>query len=88
MTPDTAWDALNAVLYDYTPPCDGLPLFTADRRDDEERALCASVCAPCPIADLCNAYAVAAKVESGFWAGTDHGPKRATPSTTAPGGSR
>ncbi|WP_354670421.1 WhiB family transcriptional regulator [Microbacterium oryzae] len=89
MNADAAWDALNAVLHDYTPPCDGRVLFTADELTDEQRATCAVVCATCPIADLCGSYAAAAKVDSGFWAGADRSPKRKRATkTTAPGGSR
>ncbi|MER7797609.1 WhiB family transcriptional regulator [Microbacterium sp. NPDC096154] len=89
MTPDAAWDALNAALLRYAPPCTGHAVFTADQRTALERAVCSSICARCPIADLCAAYATAAKPDSGFWAGTDRSSKhkRAT-KTTAPGGSR
>lgn len=84
MTPDAAWVPLNEALQDYAPPCSGLPLFTADSRTDEQRAACASICARCPIADLCDAYATASKVDFGFWAGTDRSPqrRRTAPSTT------
>ncbi|MGW9629067.1 WhiB family transcriptional regulator [Agromyces sp. NPDC055520] len=87
MTPDAAWVPLNKALQDYTPPCSGLDLYTADSRTDEQRAECSSICARCPIADLCGAYATATKVDSGFWAGTDRSPKRkrATSSTTDSG---
>ena len=76
MTADTAWDALNEALEHYTPLCDGRALFTADSRTDEQRALCASICARCPVADLCDAYATAANVAAGFWAGRSYPPKR------------
>ncbi|WP_347756815.1 WhiB family transcriptional regulator [Agrococcus sp. ProA11] len=69
MTPAVAWSALNAALEDNAPPCDGRALFTADRLSEEERALCASICASCPVLDLCNAYAVASGPTFGFWAG-------------------
>jgi hypothetical protein len=69
MSPDDAWDALNEALEDCAPPCAGRALFTADQLSDEERADCASICANCPVADLCGAYATADKVTSGFWAG-------------------
>lgn len=68
---DDAWDALNAGLGHDAPPCSGLPVFTAASRTDEQRAECASICAGCPIADLCGAYAVASKVDTGYWAGVD-----------------
>jgi hypothetical protein len=69
MSPDDAWDALSSALARIAPPCDGKALFTADRLTPTQRAECAAVCAPCPVADLCETYAVTAKVESGFWAG-------------------
>ena len=71
MSADDAWSDLNAALEDYAPPCGGLHLFTADSRTDDQRAVCASICARCPITDLCNHYAVASRVDSGFWAGAD-----------------
>lgn len=82
---DLALQALNASLQETAPPCDGRALFTADRLTDEERALCASICAACPVADLCGAYATAVRVTFGFWGGHPYTPKG---KTTAPGGSR
>ena len=32
VTPEEAWDALNAALQKAAPPCDGRALFTADRK--------------------------------------------------------
>jgi len=86
---DAAWDALNAALQNYVPPCTGRALFTADHRTAEQQAACEVICGTCPIAELCAAYAAAAKADFGYWAGVDRGPKhkRAT-KTTAPGGSR
>ncbi|KXC06427.1 WhiB family transcriptional regulator [Microbacterium hominis] len=69
MNAEAAWDALNAALEDYTPPCDGRALFTADRLSDEQLAECVAICARCPIALECRTYATAAKVECGIWAG-------------------
>lgn len=83
MTPDDAWTALDSALRRYSPPCAGLDVFTADRRTDDERALCASICMKCPIRDLCDAYATAARVEGGYWAGADRNPRRKSSSTTA-----
>ena len=76
MSAEAAWDALNEAMEDATPGCSGLPLFTADSRTDEQRAECASICARCPLADLCDAYATAAKADAGFWAGAERSPKR------------
>jgi hypothetical protein len=72
---DVAWDALHASLREFLPPCHARDLFTADRLSDEQRAECASICATCPVADLCDAYATAANVPSGFWAGHLYTPK-------------
>ncbi|WP_407358032.1 WhiB family transcriptional regulator [Microbacterium sp. LTA6] len=71
MSADDAWDDLSAALEHYTPGCSGLHLFSADSRTDEQREECAVICHPCPIRDLCHHYAVASKVDSGFWAGID-----------------
>ena len=76
MSAEAAWDALNEALDDYTPGCSGLPLFTADSRTDDERETCEVICARCPVFDLCDAYATAAKADAGFWAGADRSPKR------------
>ncbi|WP_396654964.1 WhiB family transcriptional regulator [Microbacterium foliorum] len=71
MFAEDAYDHLEAAIRDNTPPCSGLHLFTADSRTDEQRAACSSICARCPITDLCGAYATAAKADFGFWAGVD-----------------
>ncbi|GAA2910655.1 hypothetical protein JOD62_001700 [Microbacterium keratanolyticum] len=75
MSADDAWDALNDALAHTTPACEGRVLFTADRLSDDQRALCKSICARCPLFDLCDAYAITAKVESGYWAGHSYSPK-------------
>lgn len=69
MTPDDAWNALNSAPEHKAPPCEDLDLFTADRLTPEERTRCESVCASCPLLAVCDAYAVTAKVQAGFWAG-------------------
>ena len=69
MTADDAWDDLNAAMEVDAPLCDGQVLFTTDGLTEADRAACASICARCPVADPCNAYANEAKVTSGFWAG-------------------
>lgn len=85
MSADDAWEDLNAVLDRYDPPCSGLHLFTADSRTDDQREECASICARCPIRDLCNHYAVASRVDFGFWAGVDRaGRGRGRPRTSTP----
>jgi hypothetical protein len=82
---EVAWDALHASLRESLPPCADRALFTADRLSEEQRDECASICATCPVASVCDAYAVAARVQSGFWAGYLYSPKGRT---TASGGSR
>lgn len=72
-----AWGALNDALECYAPGCSDVPLFVADSRTDEQRGECASICARCPITDLCDAYAKAPKAD-GYWAGADRGPKGRT----------
>lgn len=76
MTEDEAWASLNAALQEHTPLCDGIELFTADRLSDDERDLCERICAGCDVLGLCDAYAVTAKVDFGFWAGRSYSPKR------------
>ncbi|MEV8174966.1 WhiB family transcriptional regulator [Microbacterium sp. NPDC079176] len=95
MNPEDAWDALNSALEHIAPLCKGQALFTADRLSDDERALCESTCTRCALFDLCDAYATAAKVDAGYWAGVERSPKRritqsrrSQPSTTAPDGIR
>lgn len=89
MSADEAWEDLKAVLKHCAPPCSGHDVFLSADLTDLERAVCASICAGCPIADLCGAYAKAASVDSGFWAGSDRTPKRKRATrTTAPDGIR
>ncbi|MEU4014604.1 WhiB family transcriptional regulator [Microbacterium sp. NPDC028030] len=88
MSADEAWEDLKAALEHYAPPCSGLHLFTADSRTDDQRDACAVICARCPIRDLCNHFAVASRVDSGFWAGIDRagrGSGRPRTSTTDAG---
>lgn len=87
MSAESTWDDLNAALEHYTPGCTGHASFTADSRADEQQAECSRICARCPIADLCDAYATAAKADAGFWAGVERSPKRrrAATSTTDAG---
>lgn len=88
MSADEAWELLNAELEEVAPPCDGLDEFTADRLSDDERELCELICARCPLLDLCDAYASAAKVPSGFWAGYSWTHNGKQPSGPRPRGGR
>lgn len=77
MSADTEWEALDAALVSYTPPCTGRSLFTADRQTATERELCESICARCRVKDLCDAYATADRdVNAGFWGGRFYTQKR------------
>lgn len=89
MSPDDAYAPLASVLQDFVPPCNGQDVFMSAELTELERAVCSSICAACPIADLCDAYATASKVDLGFWAGKDRNPKRKrATSATAPDGIR
>lgn len=76
MSSEDAWDALNRALQDDAPPCAGHASFTADSRTELQQERCASICARCPVIDQCDAYATAAKVDFGFWAGIERRRKK------------
>lgn len=78
MSAEEAWEALSLFLQNAEPLCNGQELFTTDGLTDDQRASCALICARCPVADLCGAYAMAAKVDSGFWAGHSYTSKGKT----------
>ncbi|WP_460802274.1 WhiB family transcriptional regulator [Microbacterium sp. GXF6406] len=85
---DLAWQALSDALDEVTPRCTDNPLFTADRLTNEEQEACGHMCASCPVFDLCDAYAKAAGVKAGFWAGRQRSAKRnRADEVTPPGGS-
>ncbi|WP_419719562.1 WhiB family transcriptional regulator [Microbacterium oxydans] len=85
MSADDAWEDLKAVLEHCAPPCSGHDVFLSADLTELERAVCTAICAGCPIRDLCNHYAVAARVDSGFWAGVDRASRRrARPCTSTP----
>jgi hypothetical protein len=69
VTPDEAWEDLNDALEEYRPACRGDAVFTAEQLTPEQRAYCASICATCPVLDLCDAYAATANVKAGYWGG-------------------
>jgi hypothetical protein len=81
---DLAWQALGKALEDVTVPCAGDPLFTMDSPTKDAQEFMASLCAACPVLELCGTYAATAKPAAGFWAGKLRGKPRAkTTSTTA-----
>ncbi len=82
---ESAWEALHASLCELLPPCHARDLFTADRLSDEQMTECAAICQRCPVLELCDAYATAARPPSGFWAGRFYSPKGIA---TAPSGTR
>lgn len=83
---DEARLRLNAALRDAPPACADFELFTVGALTEDDRDLCASICASCPVLQICADYATAARVRFGFWGGIDRTPRR-TKKTTEPGGS-
>lgn len=83
MNADMAWARLSAALRDSAPGCAGLDIFTADQLTGDQLDFCDGICTRCPVFDLCDAFALAARVQAGFWAGRLFSPKA---TTTAPGG--
>lgn len=72
--PEAAWAALDDALQEYDPPCKGDPLYTTDERlTPDDLALMGSLCASCDVLIECHAYATAAKVQAGYWAGRKYG---------------
>jgi hypothetical protein len=59
---------LQRALRETPAPCRGVKEFTADRIDDVSQAYLATICAACPVIDLCRAYAERAHPD-GYWAG-------------------
>lgn len=70
-----AWNALSEALDDNAPACRGDVRFTAERLTDREREDCESICGRCIVLDLCDAYALTARVEAGYWGGYLYSPK-------------
>lgn len=66
---------LNAALRQGAPPCADNPLFTRDGLTPDERDDCFAICEGCPVAGLCGAYADAANVRAGYWAGHSYTPR-------------
>ena len=59
-----------------------IPCAADDRyvMDEMDAQILAPICAPCPVFDLCRAYALKAKPEGGIWAGRrwDVTPRKST----------
>lgn len=69
MTAREAYDALLVAMDAEPPACHGIDLFTADNLTKADVAVCAQICATCPLLALCASYASAARPAAGVWAG-------------------
>lgn len=87
---EAAYAALTDALEDVTAPCEGIELFTTEGRlAPVDEAFCRALCDSCLVQRECDAYAVAADVRVGFWAGikwTQKGrqPRKDAPASPAP----
>lgn len=59
---------LQDALRDQVPACSGRPVFTGVKPGDVAEGMMRSLCASCPVLDLCEAFATTAR-PAGFWAG-------------------
>lgn len=84
MTAEEMYAQLVLALRDFEPPCNGHDVFMSPDATELQQAVCASICAGCPVADLCDAYATKSKVDLGFWGGKNRNPRRTNSSTTDP----
>lgn len=77
--------ALADALNDHTPACTGDARFILEPQEipaQELEHLRLTICNPCPLRDLCHAYAAAARPPAGIWAGRTykpHGKRKETP---------
>lgn len=67
-------DALTHAARDTAPACAGDARFTADRHQlaPDNLVTMRGICHPCPLRDLCHAYATTAHPAAGFWAGAHY----------------
>lgn len=63
------WGQVGEAMKHDDPSCWGIDAFTADRVDDEEQAMMATICDGCPMVELCRTFAIAERPSAGFWAG-------------------
>ncbi len=76
---DAEYEALSAALLRVTPPCTGDPRFVLEAHEiapDELSHLRLTVCHPCPVRELCAAYAASARPSAGIWAGRTYKPRQ------------
>ncbi|MFJ2542743.1 WhiB family transcriptional regulator [Microbacterium sp. NPDC087589] len=76
---EEAFTALSNALDIVAPGCRDDGRFTLDPHElqrEELGFLSVRVCWPCPVRDLCRAYAEAARPAAGVWAGRVYGPRR------------
>jgi hypothetical protein len=76
VTPDEAYAPLALALREFEPPCNGQAEFMSPSTTELEQAVCASICAGCPLIEMCDAYATKSKVDIGFWGGMNRNPLR------------
>ncbi len=70
-TVDDLYTSLQTALIDITPPCSNDPRYLAGREEltSPTRMQMIARCRSCPVRDLCDQYATAARPEAGMWAG-------------------
>ncbi|TQO20324.1 hypothetical protein FB472_1955 [Rhodoglobus vestalii] len=66
-----AYERLSLAMIDNPPECSGLDLFTADDLSSDDVDVCASICATCPLFDLCSQYAEIDRPKAGYGPGND-----------------
>lgn len=76
---DAEYQALADALREITPPCTDDPRFLLEAHEiarDELAYLRETVCRPCPVRELCAAYAGSARPTAGIWAGRTFKPRQ------------
>ncbi|WP_286794267.1 WhiB family transcriptional regulator [Microbacterium sp. UBA3394] len=64
--------ALADVIRNHPPKCANDPRFTRDRVSADDAAEMSALCTRCPARTACHAYADAADMTTGYWAGHDY----------------
>lgn len=75
MTADELYIELLDAMEIHEPACRDIDLFTADDPKPADLRVCAPICAACPLAPECAAYAEAANPPAGIWGGRTYGRK-------------
>ena len=76
---DAEYQALADTLREMTPPCTDDPRFLLEAHEiapAELSHLAMTICRPCPVRDLCAAYAASARPTAGIWAGRTFKPRQ------------